>query len=195
MKFLFISKYFTYLYVEQSPSRYSGFFDWIFLRYSKRSININKRIFRGKVCVRNFSKASFLLSTKQELMWCRRWRGLAQFLVLENDTRGRELHKRREQIVVRKWKNLFQNMLKCLFLLKWNLFLYFVQKLTHSNLRNNFFLYFQLINQSPFIIHSSRIKKKLVLKLFLLCYWTKKFGGIKSEKNFLFPIFFKLQFL
>lgn len=38
-----------------------GFFDWIFLRYSKRSININKRIFRGKVCVRNFSKASFLL--------------------------------------------------------------------------------------------------------------------------------------
>lgn len=33
---------------------------------------------------------------------------MAQFLVLENGTRGRELHKRREQIVVRKWKNVLK---------------------------------------------------------------------------------------
>lgn len=122
--------------------------------YSKRrwSVNINKRIFRRKVCVTNFSKASFLLSAKQELMRCRRRRALAPFLVLENGTRGRELRRRREQIVVREWKNVLKYLRM---FIKMKIILTF--RLIRSDIKNHlFYFYFQLINQSLFILQSRK---------------------------------------
>lgn len=122
--------------------------------YSKRrwSVNINKRIFRRKVRVTNFSKASFLLSAKQELMRCRRRRALARFLVLENGSRGRELRRRREQIVVRKWKNVLKYLGT---FIKMKIILTF--QLIRSDIKNHlFYFYFQLINQPVFILQSRK---------------------------------------